>query len=265
MEFFGSFDEMRKHPSIFLTIPGVSGMILQKRNFKTAQRGRKGSEAILRLRPVRFFGQGFFSFKRIIFCGGTAMECKAQLMDEAAMRRALMRIAHEITEKNRGTRDLLLVGIERRGADLAQRICDNIEMIEGVRVPCESIDIHAYRDDLDNLPPRPIPSGETRRIPVSGKKVILVDDVLYTGRTVRAAIEAVFSMGRPSAIQLAILVDRGHRELPIRADYVGKNVPTSRAESIDVRIARIDGENAVVLCGTQRLTADNPHNESYRG
>ena len=175
------------------------------------------------------------------------MEYKAQLMDEAAMRRALMRIAHEITEKNRGTRDLLLVGIERRGADLAAQIRDNIESIEGVRVPCESIDVHAYRDDLDRLPPRPIPSEETPRIPVTGKKVILVDDVLYTGRTVRAAIEAIFSMGRPSAIRLAILVDRGHRELPIRADYVGKIVPTSHAESIDVHIARLDGENTVFL------------------
>ena len=175
------------------------------------------------------------------------MECKAQLMDEAAMRRALMRIAHEITEKNRGTRGLLLVGIERRGADLAARIRDNIEAIEGVRVPCESLDVHAYRDDLDRLPPRPIPS-ETPHIDVTGKKVILIDDVLYTGRTVRAAIEAIFSMGRPSAIQLAILVDRGHRELPIRADFVGKNVPTSHTESIDVRVQRIDGESAVMLC-----------------
>ena len=164
------------------------------------------------------------------------------------MRRALMRISHEITEKNRGTRDLLLVGIERRGADLAARIRDNIEAIEGVRVPCESIDVHAYRDDLDRLPPRPIPA-QTPHIPVTGQKVILVDDVLYTGRTVRAAIDAILAHGRPAKIQLAVLVDRGHRELPIRADYVGKNVPTSHAESIEVHVQRIDGESAVVLRG----------------
>ena len=165
------------------------------------------------------------------------MAVKAQLMDESAMRRALMRIAHEITEKNSGTADLMLVGILRRGADLAQIIADNIEKIEGVRVPCACIDIHDFRDDLTDNP----------RIDVTEKKVVLVDDVLYTGRSVRAAIEAIFSMGRPSAIQLAILVDRGHRELPIRADFVGKNVPTSHTEKIEVMTERYDGRNAVVL------------------
>ena len=172
------------------------------------------------------------------------MAVKAQIMDESAMRRALMRIAHEITEKNRGTHDLLLIGIRRRGADLAQAICRNIEKIEGVRVPCESIDIHFYRDDLTHIADI---ADENPKIDVSGKKVILVDDVLYTGRSVRAAIEAIFSMGRPSMIQLAILVDRGHRELPIRADYVGKNVPTARTENVAVMIDRYDGCNAVML------------------
>ena len=172
------------------------------------------------------------------------MAVKAQIMDEAAMRRALMRIAHEITEKNRGTENLLLIGIRRRGAELAEAIRDNIEKIEGVRVPCESIDIHNFRDDLTHIADV---ADENPRLDVTEKKVILVDDVLYTGRSVRAAIDAIFSMGRPSAIQLAILVDRGHRELPIRADYVGKNVPTAHTENIDVMIEHYDGCNAVVL------------------
>ena len=175
------------------------------------------------------------------------MNYKAQIMDESAMRRALMRIAHEITEKNRGTDDLMLVGILRRGADLAQQICGNIEKIEGVKVPCESIDIHRFRDDLTLLPDELGEPDGTAALPVTGKKIILVDDVLYTGRSVRAAIEALFSMGRPSSIQLAILIDRGHRELPFRADYVGKNVPTSHTENIDVMIDRYDGCNMVVL------------------
>ena len=172
------------------------------------------------------------------------MAVKAQLMDESAMRRALMRIAHEITEKNSGTADLMLVGILRRGADLAQIIADNIEKIEGVRVPCTCIDIHDFRDDLTHIADVAV---DNPRIDVTEKKVVLVDDVLYTGRSVRAAIEAIFSMGRPSAIQLAILVDRGHRELPIRADFVGKNVPTSHTEKIEVMTERYDGRNAVLL------------------
>ena len=175
------------------------------------------------------------------------MTYKAQIMDEAAMRRALMRIAHEITEKNRGTENLMLLGIRRRGADLAQIIRDNLEKIEGVCVPCESIDISFYRDDLTRITDNPVVADSNPKLLVTDKKVVLVDDVLYTGRTARAAIETVFAMGRPSQIQLAILVDRGHRELPIRADYVGKNVPTSRSESIAVMIERYDGANAVML------------------
>lgn len=175
------------------------------------------------------------------------MAYKAQIMDEAAMRRALMRIAHEITEKNRGTDDLMLLGIRRRGADLAQLIRDNIEKIEGVRVPCESIDISFYRDDLTRITDSPVVADNNPKLDVTDKKVVLVDDVLYTGRTARAAIETVFSMGRPSQIQLAILVDRGHRELPIRADFVGKNVPTARSEAIAVMIERYDGANGVML------------------
>lgn len=175
------------------------------------------------------------------------MAFKAQIMDEAAMRRALMRIAHEITEKNRGTENLMLLGIRRRGADLAEIIRDNLEKIEGARVPCSSIDISFYRDDLTRITDNPVVADSNPKLEVTDKKVVLVDDVLYTGRTARAAIETVFAMGRPSQIQLAILVDRGHRELPIRADYVGKNVPTAHSESIAVRIERYDGENAVML------------------
>ena len=182
---------------------------------------------------------------RTFFFGGSVLAVKAQLMDEAAMRRALMRISHEITEKNRGTENLLLVGIRRRGADLAQIIADNIEKIEGVRVPCESIDIRNFRDDLTHIADVAV---ENPRIDVTEKKVVLVDDVLYTGRSVRAAIEAIFSVGRPSAIQLAILVDRGHRELPIRADFAGKNVPTAVSEFVRVALQGIDNETGVWLC-----------------
>ncbi len=165
---------------------------------------------------------------------------KAELMDETAMRRALMRISHEIVEKNKGVEALCLVGICRRGEPLARIICDNIEKIEGVRVPCESVDIKYYRDDLTLMNESPIWRKPDLPFDVTGKSVVLVDDVLYTGRTARAAMEAVIACGRPRVIQLAVLVDRGHRELPIRADFVGKNVPTSRNELIEVQIPPFD-------------------------
>ena len=167
-------------------------------------------------------------------------------MDGGAVKRALTRISHEILEKNKGAGDICLVGILRRGAALARIIAGNIFEIEGVEVPCGDIDIAHYRDDLLRSD---IPVLKKAELPfsVSGKKIILVDDVLYTGRTARAAIEAVFSLGRPAAIQLAILIDRGHRELPIRADYVGKNIPTSRSEVINVHIPPFDSETAVKL------------------
>lgn len=168
-------------------------------------------------------------------------------MDESAVRRALMRISHEILEKNRGAEDIVIIGIRRRGAALAQRIAKNIESIEGRAVPCCDIDISLYRDDLATLAEnKPIIESQPE-FSVVGKKVVLVDDVLFTGRTARAAIEAVFALGRPKAIQLAILVDRGHRELPIRADYVGKSIPTSRSELISVLIPPYDEETAVML------------------
>lgn len=172
---------------------------------------------------------------------------KAELMDETAMRRALMRIAHEIVEKNKGTEALCLVGIRRRGEPLAQIIRDNIEKIEGTSVPCDSVDIKYYRDDLTLMNESPIWRKPDLSFDVTGKSIVLVDDVLYTGRTARAAMEAVIACGRPHVIQLAVLVDRGHRELPIRADFVGKNVPTARNELIEVHIPPYDALTQVCL------------------
>ena len=175
------------------------------------------------------------------------MKLKAQIMDEAALNRALMRISHEIAEKNKGVDNLLLVGIRRRGAPIARRIQANIEKIEGVTVPSGSIDIRFYRDDLTALSESPQVRRTELPFDVTDRDVVLVDDVLYTGRTARAAIEAVFSCGRPRSIQFAVLVDRGHRELPIRADFVGKNIPTSRSELVEVRLPEYDGETGVFL------------------
>ena len=175
------------------------------------------------------------------------MKLKAQIMDEAALNRALMRISHEIAEKNKGVDNLLLVGIRRRGEPIARRIQANVEKIEGVTVPSGSIDIRFYRDDLTALSESPQVRRTELPFDVTDRDVFLVDDVLYTGRTARAAIEAVFSCGRPRSIQFAVLVDRGHRELPIRADFVGKNIPTSRSELVEVRLPEYDGETGVFL------------------
>lgn len=175
------------------------------------------------------------------------MKLKAQIMDEAALTRALMRISHEVLEKNKGAENVLLVGIRRRGEPIAERISANIGRIEGTLVPCGSIDISFYRDDLSPLNEEPAFSAAQLPFSVTDKDLILVDDVIFTGRTVRAAIEAVFSMGRPRSIQLAVLVDRGHRELPIRPDYVGKNIPSSRKEFVEVRLPEFDGETGVYL------------------
>ena len=178
---------------------------------------------------------------------GIAMRLKAQIMDEAALNRALMRISHEIVERNRGVENVLLVGILRRGEPIARRIRDNIEKIEAAVLPCGSLDIGFYRDDLSVISENPTVRRTQLPFDVSDRDVILFDDVLYTGRTARAAIEAVFSCGRPRSIQFAVLVDRGHRELPIRADYVGKNIPTSRGELVEVRLPEYDGETGVYL------------------
>ena len=157
------------------------------------------------------------------------MQLKSIIMDEAAVHRSMTRITHEIIEKNSGAADLVLLGIHRRGMPLAAMLRDNIIQFEGREIPLGRIDISLYRDDL------------------TGKTVILVDDVIYTGRTVRAAIEAVFHSGRPKAIQLAVLIDRGHRELPLRPDYVGKNIPTSHSEMVSVMVDEYDGKTGVAL------------------
>lgn len=175
------------------------------------------------------------------------MEFKAALLDEKAIERALVRISHEIVEKNKGVQDIVLVGIKRRGVPLAERIRDNILKFEEMSVPVASVDITLYRDDLEEDYDTPQIRNHVIGVPIKDKNVILVDDVLYTGRTVRAALDAITANGRPRSIQLAVLIDRGHRELPIRADYVGKNVPTSRDEMVKVMLEEIDGKNSVEI------------------
>ena len=178
------------------------------------------------------------------------MKTKAKIMDEAAMARALVRIAHEITEHEKGAENIVLVGIIRRGVPIARRIAENIEKIEGVKIPVGSVDITFYRDDLSKVNVQPVLHGSD--LPeVDGKHVILVDDVIYTGRTVRAAMEGVFRRGRPATVQLAVLVDRGLRELPFKPDYVGKNIPTSRSEVVSVKVEEIDGENSVSILSAE--------------
>ena len=175
------------------------------------------------------------------------MKLKAQIMDEAAVKRALMRLSHEIAEKNKGTENLVLVGILRRGEPIAERVKENLLAIEGQEIPCGSIDIKFYRDDLTAVSEQPTGRRTSLPFDVNGRDVVLFDDVIYTGRTARAAIEAVFSCGRPRSIQLAVLIDRGHREVPIRPDYVGKNIPTSHTELVEVRLPEYDGETGVFL------------------
>jgi pyrimidine operon attenuation protein/uracil phosphoribosyltransferase len=172
---------------------------------------------------------------------------KAQIMDADGIRRALTRIAHEILERNKGVKDLVLIGIRTRGVPLAQRIAAKIGEIEGVPVPLGVLDITLYRDDLSRLGYHPVLHKTEVPFDITDKNVVLVDDVLYTGRTVRAALDALMDLGRPRTVQLAVLVDRGHRELPIRADYVGKNVPTSRREVISVNLREVDGIDKVVI------------------
>jgi len=168
-----------------------------------------------------------------------------RIMTEDEIRRAVIRISHEIVEKQAGTDGLALVGIQRRGVPLAQRLAAAIEEHEGARIPVGALDITFYRDDLSMLAQQPVVKGTELPFDVTGTTTVLVDDVLFTGRTIRAAMDALIEFGRPQAIRLAVLVDRGHRELPIRADHVGKNVPTSREELVRVRIEEVDGEDAV--------------------
>ena len=174
------------------------------------------------------------------------MKFKASLFDESAVKRAIVRIAHEIIEKNESVDDICIVGIETRGVPIANRLQDAIYRIENKKVTVRTLDISPFRDDLIFDEKKIVETGEFD-FPIEGKSIILTDDVIYTGRTVRAALDAILAHGRAAKIQLAVLVDRGHRELPIRADYVGKNVPTSRNEIIKVKLSEIDGVDSVEL------------------
>jgi pyrimidine operon attenuation protein / uracil phosphoribosyltransferase len=171
-------------------------------------------------------------------------------MDARDVSRALTRIAHEILERNKGASDLLLLGIPTRGVPLARRIAAKIAAVEGVDIPVGSVDVTMYRDDLRMRPARTLMPTEIPTDGIDGKVVVLVDDVLFSGRTIRAALDAMNYLGRPRAVRLAVLVDRGHRELPIRADFVGKNLPTSLVEKVSVHLAEFDDEDAVVISGS---------------
>ena len=175
------------------------------------------------------------------------MQLKALILGPDELRRALTRIAHEILERNRGAEGLALVGIHTRGIPLAARLAAKLRELEGVEVPLGRLDITLYRDALSEISHQPIIRETEIRFDMTGRRLVLVDDVLYTGRTVRAALDALIDLGRPQSIGLAVLVDRGHRELPIRADYVGKNLPTARSEAVKVRLTETDGVDAVEL------------------
>lgn len=172
---------------------------------------------------------------------------KAKIMDEKAITRAITRISHEIIERNKGIENVVLIGIKTRGIPVAQRIASKIEAIEGQKIQTGQMDITLYRDDLSKKQIDPVVNGTKIDFDITDKTVVLVDDVLYTGRTVRSALNALMDVGRPKSIQLAVLVDRGHRELPIRADYVGKNVPTSKSEIISVKLIECDNEDSVSI------------------
>jgi pyrimidine operon attenuation protein / uracil phosphoribosyltransferase len=206
--------------------------------------------------PSHHNGEGDFLLKSVIktFPGNIKDEVmtvaqKTVVLDQPAIRRALTRIAHEIIERNKGIQDCVLVGIKTRGIHLAERLANRIEEIEGAKIPVGEIDITLYRDDLTVKTENEEPEvkGSDLPVDVTNKKVILIDDVLFTGRTVRAALDALMDLGRPSSIQLAVLVDRGHRELPIRADFVGKNIPTSSSEKIVVELNEVDHEDQVTI------------------
>ena len=176
------------------------------------------------------------------------MSPQGKILDQENIRRAMMRIAHEIVEKNKGIESLCLIGIRTRGAILAERLKECIKVVEGKAVPVGILDITLYRDDLSVVAQQPVVHETLIDFDLTGKKVILVDDVLYTGRTIRAALDALIDLGRPASIQLAVLIDRGHRELPIRADYVGKNIPTALDENVKVILSESDStEDEVVI------------------
>ena len=170
--------------------------------------------------------------------------------------RALVRIAHEIVERNKGAKNIVLVGMQTRGVPLARRLAVAIQALEGIVIPVGSLDIGLYRDDLSSLALKPVIQRTDIPTDVTGKQVVLSDDVFYTGRSIRAAMDAIMDLGRPESIQLAVLIDRGHRELPIRADYAGKNIPTSRDEEIKVYVKEIDGEDRVTILTPDREVSD---------
>jgi pyrimidine operon attenuation protein / uracil phosphoribosyltransferase len=172
---------------------------------------------------------------------------KAEILDGDGLRRAITRIAHEIIEKNGGAAGLVVVGIRRRGIPLARRLAEKIREFEGIELPVGGLDITLYRDDLQTIAHQPVVGASDIPVAIDGKVVVLVDDVLFTGRTARAALDELIDFGRPKAIWLAVIVDRGHRELPIRADFVGKNVPTSRREVIMVKVKEVDGHDGVSI------------------
>lgn len=173
---------------------------------------------------------------------------KAKVLDKESMDKVLERIAHEILEKNLSLAEIAIIGIKNRGAHLGTRLADKIKDIAGARPPVGALDITLYRDDLTQASEQPVVHATEIDFDIGGKVIVLVDDVLYTGRTIRCALDALIDYGRPGQIQLAVLIDRGHRELPIRADYVGKNVPTSSKEVVEVRLAETDGRDEVVIC-----------------
>ena len=172
---------------------------------------------------------------------------KALILDKAAIDRAMTRVAHEILEKNKGAKGIGLIGIQRGGVHLAKRLAEKIKSIEGVEVPVGSLDITMYRDDLNTRKSQPVPQATDITFDIKEKVIVLVDDVIFTGRTIRAALNSIMDYGRPQRIQLAVLVDRGHRELPIRADFVGKNLPTSAREQVEVSLAEDGLEEKVVI------------------
>jgi pyrimidine operon attenuation protein/uracil phosphoribosyltransferase len=179
------------------------------------------------------------------------MKEKSQVLDQEAISRSITRIAHEILEKNKGTKDLCVVGIRNRGVHLARRLAECIKSIDKADIPVGILDITLYRDDLGLAASQPVVHKTEIDFDIENKNIVLVDDVLYTGRTIRAALDALIDLGRPQSIQLAVLIDRGHRELPIRPDYVGKNIPTSHNQTIAVRLVEVDGADEVVVTGKE--------------
>lgn len=183
---------------------------------------------------------------------------KKVVMSADDMERALRRMSNEIVERNRGVDNLVILGIQRRGVFIAHRLREILRQAEGVKLPLGELDITLYRDDITMLTDQPIVHSTSVPVDISGKKVILADDVLYTGRTIRAALEALVDIGRPAAVQLLVMIDRGHRELPIQPDYLGKTVPTSQQETVEVRMQELDGQDYAVICSKEPDLAGKP-------